>query len=163
MENQTLNSTLRRLRIIRNHIDKAITEKAKDPVRVLITGAAGNIGYSLAFMIGQGRMFGQNRHVILHLFDLPAMAGALKGIAMEITDCAFDFVKGVVFSTEPSVCFKDIDFAIFCGARPRGPGMERKDLLSANAKIFEEQGKYLEKFAKKSVKVIKVFKKRFLL
>ena len=153
MENQTLNSTLRRLRTIRNHIDKATTEKSKIPFRVLITGAAGNIGYSLAYMIGQGRMFGPNQPVIIHLFDLPAMAGAIKGIAMEITDCAFDLVKGIVFSTDPAVCFKDIDFAVFCGARPRGPGMERKDLLSANAKIFEEQGKYLEKYSKKTVKV----------
>lgn len=153
MENQALTSTLRRLRTIRNHIDKATVEKPKDPFRVLITGAAGNIGYALAFMVGQGRMFGPSQPVILHLFDLPACENALKGIAMEINDCAFDLVKGIVFSSDPVVSFKDIDFAVFCGAKPRGPGMERKDLLSANAKIFKEQGQYIDRYAKKSVKV----------
>jgi malate dehydrogenase len=153
MEKKALTSTLRRLRTIRNHIDKATTTEAKQPFRVLITGAAGNIGYSLAFMIGQGRMFGPSQPVILHLFDLPYNEGVLKGIAMEITDSAYELVKGIVFSSDPAVGFKDVDFAVFCGAKPRGPGMERKDLLSANAKIFMEQGKYLDKFANKSVKV----------
>jgi malate/lactate dehydrogenase len=153
MENQALTSTLRRLRTIRNHIDKATAQNAKDPFRVLITGAGGNIGYALAFMVGQGRMFGPSQPVILHLFDLPAVENVLKGIAMEIMDCAFDLVKGIVFSSDPAVAFKDIDFAVFCGAKPRGPGMERKDLLSANAKIFQEQGKYIENYARKSVKV----------
>jgi malate dehydrogenase len=98
-------------------------------------------------------MFGPNQPVILHLFDLPNTVGALKGIAMEITDCAFDLVKGIVHSSDPAIAFKDIDVAVFCGARPRGPGMERKDLLTANAKIFQEQGKYVDQYAKKSVKV----------
>ena len=154
MDKEPLTTSLRRLRTIRSHLEKATREKRKEPYKVLITGAAGNIGYSLAFMIGQGRMFGPDQSVILHLFDLPTNVNVLKGIAMEITDCAFDLVKGIVHSPDPSVSFKDIDFAVFCGAKPRGPGMERKDLLTANAKIFDEQGKYLDKYAKKSVKVI---------
>jgi malate/lactate dehydrogenase len=153
MENQTLTSTVRRLRTIRNHIDKSISEKPKDPFRVLITGAGGNIGYALTFMVGQGRMFGPSQPVILHLFDLPPVENVLKGIAMEVMDCAFELVKGVVFSTNPEIAFKDIDYAVFCGSKPRGPGEERKDLLSANARIFIEQGKFIDNYAKKSVKV----------
>jgi len=154
---ETKNS-LRRLKLIRNQLKTSNQcpnecSKPADPVRVLVTGAAGQIGYALNFMIGQGRMFGPNQSVILHLFDLPMVEQVLKGVAMEINDCAFDLVKGIVYTSNPEVAFKDIDFGIFCGARPRGPGMERKDLLEANSKIFEEQGKYLEKYAKKTVKV----------
>jgi malate dehydrogenase len=145
--------SLRRLNNIRNQLQAISDADANEPVRVLITGAAGNIGYSLAFMIAQGRMFGQHQSVILHLFDLPPAAGALKGIAMELTDGAFKLLKGIVHSVEPAVAFKDIDYAIMCGARPRTQGMERKDLLSVNAKIFEEQGKYFDTYAKKTVKV----------
>jgi malate dehydrogenase len=124
------------------------------PVRVLVTGAAGQIGYALVFMIAQGRMFGPNQPVILHIFDLPNAEGALKGVAMELQDVACDLVRGIVCTVDPVVAFKDIDFGAFCGARPRGPGMERKDLLEANSKIFEDQGKFLDKYAKKTVKVI---------
>lgn len=130
--------------------------KCVEAKRILITGAAGNIGYALAFMISQGRMFGPKVPVILHLFDLPVMEEALKGVSMELTDCAFELLKGVVITSDPAIGFKDIDYAVLCGARPRGPGMERKDLLTANAKIFQDQGKFFDQYAKKSVKVLVV-------
>lgn len=156
---ETLKS-LKRLKLIKNQLHHCHTEctnsnsvKSVEPVRVLITGAAGQIGYALNFMIAQGRMFGPNQPVILHLFDLPMVEQILKGVAMELNDCAFDLLKGIICTSDPAVGFKDIDFGVFCGARPRGPGMERKDLLEANSKIFEEQGKYLEQYAKKTVKV----------
>jgi len=126
------------------------------PVRILITGAAGNIGYSLAFMISQGRMFGPSIQVILHLFDLPQMEDTLKGVQMELTDGAFELLKGVVITSDPAEGFRDIDYAVLCGAKPRLQGMERKDLLTANAKIFKEQGKYLDTYAKKTVKILVV-------
>lgn len=133
-----------------------ITQAKSHPVRILITGAAGNIGYSLSFMISQGRMFGLNTPVILHLFDLPQMEEALKGVRMELVDCAFDLLKGVVITSDPAVGFNDIDYAVLCGAKPRLQGMERKDLLTANAKIFQEQGNFFDTYAKKSVKVLVV-------
>jgi malate dehydrogenase len=104
-------------------------------------------------MISQGRMFGPHQPVILHLFDLPSQINALKGVSMELFDSAFPLLKGIVYTSDPAVGFKDIDFAVMCGAKPRTKDMERKDLLSGNAKIFEEQGKYFEKYAKKTVKV----------
>ena len=105
------------------------TTNSNSPVRILITGAAGNIGYSLAFMIGQGNMFGKNQEIILHLFDLPFMEDALKGVKMELNDCSFNILKEVVTTSDPSIAFKDIDYAVLCGAFPRKEGMERKDLL----------------------------------
>lgn len=151
--------SLQRLNLIKNHLKSKKTEvkKVVNPVRVLVTGAAGQIGYALNFMIAQGRMFGSEQPVILHLYDLPMVEQLLKGVAMELNDCAFPLLKGLVVSTDAAVAFKDIDFGVFCGARPRGPGMERKDLLEANSKIFQEQGKYLDQFAKKTVKVIILF------
>jgi len=115
----------------------------------MITGAVGNIGYSMAFMIGQGRMFGPDQGVILHLFDIPLKEKELKGLAMELDDCAFPLLRKIVYTVDPLLAFKDIDFGVFCGARPRGPGMERKELLSENAKIFKEKGEFLDKYAKK--------------
>jgi malate dehydrogenase len=150
---KSVTKSLQRLNNIRNQLQGILDKDKKDPVRILITGAAGNIGYSLAFMIAQGRMFGQNQNIILHLFDLPQAAGALKGISMELFDGAFKLLKGIVHSVEPAIAFKDVDYAILCGARPRSQGMERKDLLSVNAKIFEEQGKYFDTYSKKNVKV----------
>ncbi len=145
---------MRRLRAINDQLKKmAKSEKKTEPVRVLITGAGGNIGYSLSFMIAQGRMFGPYQEVILHLFDLPMNQNSLKGLSMELLDGAFELVKGIVHTVDPVVAFKDVDYAVLCGAKPRTQGMERKDLLTGNAKIFEEQGKYFDKYAKKTVKV----------
>ncbi len=145
---------MRRLTLIKNQLNACSNPKEPvKPVRIMVTGAAGQIGYSLNFMIAQGRMFGPCQPMILHLFDLPNMEQILKGVAMELNDGAFDLLKGIVVTTDPAVAFKDIDFGVFCGARPRGPGMERKDLLEANSKIFEQQGKYLEQYAKRTVKV----------
>jgi malate dehydrogenase len=146
------NISLRRLNLVKNQLKKCEGKKTKEPVRVLVTGAAGNIGYALTFMIAQGRMLG-DIPVILHLFDLPNNVNGMKGLAMELMDGAFDLLKGIVYSSDPSIAFKDVDYAILCGAKPRSQGMERKDLLTANAKIFEDQGKFFDKYAKKTVKV----------
>jgi malate dehydrogenase len=129
------------------------TDETNEPYVVLITGAAGNIGYTISFMIGQGRMFGPDREVILHLLDIPAKENDLKGLAMELEDCSFDLLRKVVYTSDPEVAFNGIDFALLCGAKPRLQGMERKDLLKDNAKIFEHQGKIINKVAKKTVKI----------
>lgn len=126
------------------------------PKRLLITGAVGNIGYALTFMAAQGRVLGFHHPLILHLFDIPPMKNALEALKMEVFDGAFPLVKGIVATSNPEEAFADVDYAILCGARPRSKGMERKDLLSANGKIFEEQGKYFEKYASKNVKVVVV-------
>jgi malate dehydrogenase len=146
-------NAIKRLALIGRHFPKLDTESEKAPLRVCITGAAGQIGYALVFMIAQGRMFGPYQKVILHLLDLPAMEKSLEGVKMEIDDGAFPLVSDVVCATSPDVGFKDIDVALLVGAKPRGPGMERKDLLRDNGKIFEAQGKALDKYAKKTVKV----------
>merc|ERR1739844_766014 len=127
-----------------------------EPVRVVVTGAAGQIGYSLLYMISSGYVFGPDQPVILHLLDITPMMGVLGGVCMEIDDCAMPLVKGVVATDDPNVGFKDIDAAFLVGAMPRREGMERKDLLAANVKIFKVQGEALDKFAKKSVKVLVV-------
>jgi len=127
-----------------------------EPIRVVVTGAAGQIGYSLLYMISSGYVFGPDQPVILHLLDIAPMMGVLGGVAMEIDDCAFPLVKGVVCTDNPEVGFKDVDAAFMVGAMPRREGMERKDLLAANVKIFKVQGESLDKFAKKSVKVLVV-------
>ncbi|MFT5259719.1 MAG: malate dehydrogenase [Saprospiraceae bacterium] len=128
----------------------------KPPVKVAITGAAGSIAYSLIFQIGSGNMLGPDQPVILNLIEIEPAMGALKGVAMEIDDCAFPLVQGVNLTSDPEVGFADIDFALLVGARPRGKGMERKDLLEANAAIFSGQGKALNKVAKRDVKVLVV-------
>ncbi|ORE85530.1 malate dehydrogenase [Oceanococcus atlanticus] len=128
----------------------------KAPVRVAITGGAGQIAYSLAFRIASGDMLGPDQPVILQLLEIPPAMGALEGVVMELNDCAFPLVHGIVATDDPNVAFKDADYALLVGARPRGPGMERKDLLQANAQIFSVQGKALNDHASRDVKVLVV-------
>ncbi|MHB8424867.1 MAG: malate dehydrogenase [Gammaproteobacteria bacterium] len=128
----------------------------KKPVRIAITGAAGQIGYQLSFRIAAGDLFGAQQPVILQLLEVTPALGALEGVVMELNDCAFSQVAGIVASDNPGVAFKDADFAILVGAKPRGPGMERKDLLLENAKIFSAQGKAINKVAKKNIRVLVV-------
>ena len=130
----------------------------KAPVRVAVTGAAGQIGYSLVFRIASGEMLGNDQPVILQMLELPMekAQAALKGVMMELEDCAFPLLAGMVGTDDPNVAFKDADIAMLVGARPRGPGMERKDLLLENAKIFTAQGAALNAVAKRDVKVLVV-------
>ena len=130
----------------------------KTPVRVAVTGAAGQIGYSLLFRIASGEMLGKDQPVILQLLELPMekAQAALKGVIMELEDCAFPLLAGVVGTADPMVAFKDSDVALLVGAMPRGPGMERKDLLLKNAEIFTVQGKALDAVASRDVKVLVV-------
>jgi malate dehydrogenase len=130
----------------------------KTPVRVAVTGAAGQIGYSLVFRIASGEMLGKDQPVILQMLELPMekAQAALKGVMMELEDCAFPLLAGMVGTDDADVAFKDVDVALLVGARPRGPGMERKDLLLENAKIFTAQGASLNKVAKRDVKVLVV-------
>ena len=128
----------------------------KAPVRVAITGAAGQISYSLLFRIAAGEMLGNDQPVILQLLEITPALEALAGTVMEIEDCAFPLVAGIVQSDDPNVAFKDVDYCLLVGARPRGPGMERKDLLEANAAIFSAQGKAINDNASASVKVLVV-------
>jgi malate dehydrogenase len=125
-------------------------------MRVAVTGAAGQIGYSLLFRIANGDMLGKDQPVILQLLDLPQAQAAVKGVVMELEDCAFPLLAGVVITDDPKVAFKDADVALLVGARPRSKGMERKDLLEANAQIFTVQGKALDEVASRDVKVLVV-------
>lgn len=128
----------------------------KAPVRVAVTGAAGQIGYALLFRIASGDMLGKDQPVILHLLEVTPALPALEGVVMELNDCAFPLLQGVVATDNVNVAFKDVDYALLVGARPRGPGMERKDLLEANGAIFGPQGKALNDHAKRNVKVLVV-------
>ncbi len=130
----------------------------KRPVRVAVTGAAGQIGYSLLFRIASGAMLGSDQPVILQLLEIPDEKAqkALRGVMMELDDCAFPLLADMVPAADPNVAFKDADYALLVGARPRGPGMERKDLLEANGKIFGPQGKALDAGASREVKVLVV-------
>ena len=130
----------------------------KKPVRVAVTGAAGAIGYALVFRIAAGEMLGKDQPVILQMLELPMEKpqAALKGVMMELDDCAFPTLAGMVGTDDPKVAFKDADYALLVGAKPRGPGMERKDLLMENAKIFIEQGKALNAAASRDVRVLVV-------
>jgi malate dehydrogenase len=131
---------------------------SKPPIRVAVTGAAGQIGYSLLFRIAAGDMLGADQPVILQLLEIPDEKAqkALKGVMMELDDCAFALLRGMVAASDPMVAFKDAELALLVGARPRGPGMERKDLLEANGKIFAPQGQALDRVAKRDVKVLVV-------
>jgi malate dehydrogenase len=128
----------------------------KAPVRVLVTGAAGQIGYALLFRIAAGDMLGKDQPVILHLLEITPALPALNGVAMELNDCAFPLLAGIVCTDDVNVAAKDVDYALLVGARPRGAGMERKDLLEANGAIFAPQGKALNAHAKRTVKVLVV-------
>ncbi len=130
----------------------------KPPVRVAVTGAAGQIGYSLLFRIANGDLLGRDQPVILQLLELPIekAQNALKGVMMELEDCAFPLLAGMAGTGDPNAAFKDADVALLVGARPRGPGMERKDLLLENAKIFTEQGRALDAVASRNIKVLVV-------
>jgi malate dehydrogenase len=131
---------------------------SKTPVRVAVTGAAGQIGYALLFRIASGEMLGKDQPVILQLLEIPdeKAQNALKGVMMELEDCAFPLLAGMQAHSDPVAAFKDTDYALLVGARPRGPGMERKDLLSANAQIFTAQGKALNASASRKVRVLVV-------
>ncbi len=128
----------------------------KAPVRVAVTGAAGQISYSLLFRIASGEMLGKDQPVILQLLEISPAMNALKGVAMELDDCAFPLLQGIVCTDDANTAFKDADYALLVGARPRGPGMERKDLLEANAAIFSVQGKAINDHASRNVKVLVV-------
>ena len=131
---------------------------SKAPVRVAVTGAAGQIGYSLLFRIASGEMLGRDQPVILQLLEIPddKAQKALKGVMMELDDCAFPLLYAMQAAADPMVAFKDVEVALLVGARPRGPGMERKDLLEANGKIFAPQGRALDQVANRNVKVLVV-------
>lgn len=126
------------------------------PIRVAVTGAAGQIGYSLLFRIAAGNMLGKNQPVILQLLDIPQSQSILKGVVMELDDCAFPLLAGVIATDDPKVAFRDVNIAMLVGARPRGKGMERKDLLEANGAIFTVQGKALDESANRNVKILVV-------
>ena len=133
-----------------------MNDSRKPPLRVAITGAAGQIGYQLSFRIASGQLFGPDQPVILQLIEIPPAMDALRGVAMELDDCAFDALDGVVLTDQPEVGFKDTQFALLVGARPRTADMERKDLLMANAKIFSTQGRALNAVADRDVRVLVV-------
>ena len=128
----------------------------KKPVRIAVTGAAGQIGYSLLFRIASGAMLGNDQPVILQLLDITSSLPALKGVLMELEDGAFPLLAGVIATDDPNIAFKEVEYALLVGARPRGPGMERKDLLEANGAIFTIQGKALNAVANRAVKVLVV-------
>lgn len=133
-----------------------LSPQAAEPIRVVVTGAAGQIAYSILYMIAKGDVFGRDQPLILHLLDIPPMMGVLEGVVMELADCALPLLVQVVPTADPNVAFKDVSAAFLVGAMPRKEGMERKDLLSANVKIFKVQGEALDQYAKKDVKVLVV-------
>ena len=128
----------------------------KEPVRVAVTGAAGQISYSLLFRIASGQMLGDDQPVILQLLEIPPAMEAVRGVVMELDDCAFPLIADIIATDDPDVAFKDASYALLVGSRPRGPGMERKDLLEANGAIFSVLGKSLNDHAAKDVKVLVV-------
>ena len=125
----------------------------KEPVRVAVTGAAGQISYSLLFRIASGQLLGADQPVILQLLEIPPAMEALSGVVMELDDCAFELVQGIIATDDPNVVFKEVDYALLVGSRPRGPGMERKDLMEKNIGIFKGMGEAVEKNASSNIKV----------
>merc|ERR1711911_199258 len=130
--------------------------KMAEPIRVVVTGAAGQIAYSLLYQLAKGDVFGADQPLSLHLLDIEPMMGVLGGVVMELQDCALPLLREVIPTADPAVGFKDVDAAFLVGAMPRREGMERKDLLAANVKIFKAQGQALDQHAKKTVKVLVV-------
>ncbi len=130
--------------------------KHNAPARIAVTGAAGQIGYALLFRLAAGALLGRQQPIILQLLEIPQAVGALKGVAMELEDCAFPRLHGIVTTSDPAEAFRDADYAFLVGARPRGPGMERSDLLQANAEIFRTQGRALDEHASREVRVVVV-------
>ncbi|SEH05723.1 malate dehydrogenase [Candidatus Venteria ishoeyi] len=128
----------------------------QQPVRIVITGAAGHIAYSLVFRIAAGEMFGPKQPVILHLLEIPPAMTALQGVVMELEDCAYPLLQDIVATDDTTQAFRDVDYAFLIGAKPRGPGMERADLLAINASIFQQQGRALNEQAQRHVKVLVV-------
>ncbi len=128
----------------------------KKPIRVAISGAAGQIAYSLVFRIASGEMLGPDQPIILHLLEVPAALEPLKGVVMELEDCAYPLLQDIMMTDDPNLAFSEIDYALLVGAAPRGPGMERKDLLKINSDIFKVQGKALNEHASREVKVLVV-------
>jgi malate dehydrogenase len=147
---------IQRLKSIGRHFPQVSREEENRPIRVTVTGAAGQIGSVLCFMIAQGRMFGPYQKVILQLMELPAAEALLQGLVLELKDCAFPLLADIRPTTKIEEAFDQSEVAVLVGARPRGPGMERKDLLNENAKIFKAQGEALDKYSKKTVKVLVV-------
>lgn len=133
-----------------------ISLSQSEPIRVVVTGAAGQIAYSLLYIIANGEVFGKDQKLVLILLDIPPMMGVLEGVVMELADCAFPLLTDVIPTADPAVGFKDVSAAFLVGAMPRREGMERKDLLSANVKIFKVQGEAINNYAKKDVKVLVV-------
>jgi malate dehydrogenase len=147
---------INRLKSIGRHFPQVKKEEENKPICVVVTGAAGQIGWVLCFMIAQGRMFGPYQKIILQLLELPAAEKLLNGLVMELRDCAFPLVADIKPTFKVEEAFDQADVAILVGAKPRGPGMERKDLLNENAKIFKVQGEAIDRFAKKTIKVLVV-------
>ena len=144
---------MERIKLLGRHFQ---SHEQRQPIKVAITGAAGNIGYALSFMIAGGRMLGPNQPVDLQLIELPPAINALKGVEMELNDAAFPLVNKIICTTDPNVGFKDADVVILVGAKPRGPGMERKDLLEQNGAIFRTQGQQIQANANPNVKIVVV-------
>jgi len=151
-------SSKKRIHQIANHLiqHEEINVLLNSPIKILITGAAGQIAYSLIFMVANGNIFGPNQPIILHLLDIPSMLDVLKGVEMEIIDCSFPLIKEIIITSDVKTAFLGVEVAILVGAFPRQKGMERKDLLKKNAIIFKEQGKALNDFASRNVKVLVV-------
>ncbi len=126
----------------------------KSPVHIAVTGAAGNISYSLLFRLAAGALLGQDQPIVLHLLEITPALGALQGVVMELQDCAYPLLHGIEVTDDPNIAFKDVDYAFLVGARPRSAGMERKDLLNVNAEIFSVQGKALNAVASRNVKIL---------
>ncbi|XP_012548546.2 cytosolic malate dehydrogenase isoform X1 [Bombyx mori] len=138
------------------HVVSEVVVIMAEPIRVVVTGAAGQIAYSLLYQIASGAVFGPQQPVFLHLLDIAPMMGVLEGVVMELADCALPLLAGVLPTANPEEAFKDVAAAFLVGAMPRKEGMERKDLLAANVRIFKEQGQALDKVARKDVKVLVV-------